>query len=529
MYDLIIVGAGTAGCVLAENLTASGKLRVLLVEAGGKPKNRFISIPAGFTRLFKSELDWAFESEPQKGVGGRRIFTPRGKMLGGSSNMNAQIHQWCHPADFDGWMADGADGWGWSDVAPVFRSQECFTEGDDVERGQSGPMKVCRNRNVRPLTHLFIEAARKIISGENSTGGYNGRAFEGAWIAELAHENGKRFSAYNAFLLPALGRKNLEVLTDSHVLGLVIKDGRASGIRILRDGSEQTISARGVTLAAGAFGSPQILMLSGIGPAERLREFGLPVHLDSPDVGQNLQDHPVLPMTFQSKTKDTLKNAESPLNLLRYLFFKQGMLASSGIEGIAFTQVNPEPIIAPDLELIFLPFEGRAEFLEPPQTHAFGIAPAVVAPRSRGRIFLRSSDALESPGIDFGLLSDPDGIDKSVLLAGARLAQKIAATAPLSAENLGSLMPDDSVRTDDELMDYASSTIQTVYHPSSTCRMGTDLKSVVDPKLRVHGLEGLWVVDASVMPSVPRGHPNAVVAMIAGRASKWIESTLIGQ
>jgi choline dehydrogenase len=523
MYDLIIVGAGTAGCVLAERLTASGKLRVLLVEAGGEPKNRFVSIPAGFTRLFKSDLDWAFESEPQKEVGGRRIFTPRGKMLGGSSNMNAQIHQWCHPADFDGWVEAGAEGWGWSDVAPVFRAQECFAEEDDVDRGHSGPMKICRNENVRSLTKLFVEAARKVIPGEMTTG-YNGRAFEGAWLAELAHQNGKRFSAYNAFLEPALKRKNLDVLTDSHTLGLVIEDGRAKGVRVLCDGVEEAIPARSVVLSAGAFGSPQILMHSGIGPAAELKKFGLPVYIDSPEVGQNLQDHPVFPMTFHSKTKDTLKNAESPLNLLRYLFLKQGMLASNGIEGIAFTQIHPEPSGAADLELIFVPFDARKEFLEPPQTHAFGIGPAVIAPRSRGRIFLRSEDALDAPGIDFGLFSDPDGIDRKVLLGGARLAQKIANTAPLSDENLGPLLPDESVQTDDELLDYAASTMQTVYHPSSTCRMGTDRKSVVDSKLRVRGLDGLWVVDASVMPSVPRGHPNAVVAMIAGRASEWIES-----
>lgn len=525
MYDVIIVGAGTAGCVLAERLTSSGKLQVLLVEAGGPPASRFVSIPAGFLKLFKTNLDWTFESEPQTAVNGRRIFTPRGKMLGGSSNMNAQIHQWCHPADFDGWQAQGASGWSWADVAPIFRAQECWL-GDtgDHERGRNGPMLISPNRNTRSLTHAFLAAARQAGFGDEEA--YNGCAYEGAFVAELAQKNGKRFSAYDAFLKPAMRRANLEIISDAHVTKVVLEGGRATGVSLRRAGSEQTYSGHSVVLSAGSFGSPQLLMLSGIGPAEEVKKLGLPVHVDAPDVGENLQDHPVVPVVFQTPSTDTLKNAEAPINVLRYLVLKRGMLASNGVEGIAFKQVRPDTQSAPDLEVMFLPFEVRNQLLEPATQHAFCLAPAVVAPRSRGRLTLQGPDPLLPPRIDFNLLSDSEGADAFVLWEGIRLCRKIAATPPLAAANAGELRPGASVNSEEELLAFAGSELQTVYHPTSTCRMGSDTRSVVDPKLRVRGVDGLWVADASVMPSVPRGHPNAVVAMIAERAAGWIESSL---
>jgi len=525
MHDLIIVGAGTAGCVLAERLTSSGNLRVLLVEAGGPPTSRFVSVPAGFVKLFKSNLDWTFESEPQTAVNGRRIFTPRGKMLGGCSNINGQIHQWCHPADFDGWQAQGASGWSWADVAPVLRAQECWMgDGDDGERGSDGPMFVSPNRNTRSLTHAFIAAARQAGFGDADR--YNGRAYEGAFFAELAHKSGRRFSAYDAYLKPAVRRPNLEIISGAHVTKIIIEDGRATGVVLRRGATEHTYTGHGVVLSAGSFGSPQLLILSGVGPAKALAKLGLPVHTDAPDVGENLQDHPVLPLVFRAHGTDTLKSAESPLHLLRYLVFKRGMLASNGIEGIAFKAVRPVHPSAPDLEIMFLPFEARNQLLEPPKEHAFCLAPAVVAPQSRGRLTLQSPDPLLPPRIDFNLLSDREGIDRSVLWEGVRLSRKIAATAPLAAANAGELRPGASVELPDELLAYASAELQTVYHPTSTCRMGADERAVVDPKLRVNGVNKLWVADASVMPSVPRGHPNAVVAMIAERAAGWIERGL---
>ncbi|MDX2171031.1 MAG: FAD-dependent oxidoreductase [Deltaproteobacteria bacterium] len=519
MHDVVIVGAGTAGSVLAERLSRSGRQRVLLIEAGGAPASRFVRIPAGFAKLFKGPLDWNLESEPQQAAGGRRIFTPRGKMLGGSSNMNAQVHQWCHPADFDGWAGLGADGWSWADVAPVFRAQERWLGGDDdAARGRDGPMVVSPNRNARALSHAFVAAAR--AAGLPSAPGYNGGAYRGAWLCELAHLDGRRFSAYNAYLEPALRRPNLQVVTDAHATRLLFHNRRAAGVVVRRGGREEQHAAHRVVLAAGAFGSPQLLMLSGVGPASALAALGIAVRHDAPEVGANLQDHPLSLLIARTRSRDTLKKAESLPSLLRYLLFKRGMLASNGVEAFAFTSICDHR--APDLELIFVPFEWRDEGLTPPQLHAFGIAPAVVAPRSRGTLQLRSADPLAPPRIDFGLLSDPDGIDAAVLLGGVRLARRIAATAPLAGLCAGEVFPGPALESDDALRPRLHEVLQTVYHPSSTCRMGTDPGAVVDPRLRVRGVGGLWVADASVMPTVPRGHPNAVVAMIANRAAEWI-------
>ena len=525
MYDVVIVGAGTAGSVLAERLTRSGKLRVLLLEAGGPPKNRFVAIPAAFPKLFKTALDWAFESEPQRAVHGRRIFTPRGKMLGGSSNMNAMMHQWCHPADFDSWAHAGAGGWAWADVQPAFREQENWRgDGGGDARGRDGPMRIEPNRNASPLTHRFVDAARN--AGLGSEPHYNGHAYSGAWIAELAHRDGQRYSAYHAYLEPAMRRANLEVAGDAQVLKVDIENGQATGVRFLRGGAEREARARAVVLAAGAYGSPHLLMLSGVGAADTLRAQQIPVKVDSPEVGENLQDHPVIPLVFRTRSRHTLFDAESLPQLFRYLLFKRGMLASNGVEGFAFTQAQPGGAAGPDLEIMFMPVEFRAQFLEPPTEHAFSLGAAVVAPHSRGSVTLASADPLAAPRIDPNLLGDAEGRDAAVLWEGVRLSRKIAATPPLADDAVCELQPGTDVQTPEELRDYASRTLQTVYHPTSTCRMGSDAHAVVDPTLRVNGVAGLWVADASVMPSVPRGHPNAVVAMIANRGATWIEASL---
>ena len=520
VWDYIIVGAGTAGCVLAHELTASGRNRVLLVEAGSKP-GLMVKIPAGFPKLFGTARDWAYLTEPQAACDGRIVYAPRGKMLGGSSNMNAQLHQWCHPADFDGWSALGASGWSWNEVAPVFRAMERFTGGtaDDQQRGTLGPMIVGRPARPHALAPLFVEAAT--AAGLGGECDYNGTAYRGAWLTEQANRGGSRFSAYDAYLKPALHRDNLTVLTETPIGGLILEGGRAVGIRTAGPDPQDYRAGAGVILAAGAFGSPHLLMLSGIGPAEHLRAHGIAPVLDLLGVGSDLQEHPLAGLMFRTRRPISMKAAGLG-QLLRWLLTRTGMLATSSVDAFAFTNVSGGE--APDLELILGPFEVRDQLREDPHVHAYTIGIVPIAPRSRGTIRLKSPSSTDAPAIDYGLLSDDGGEDARILLAGARLARRIAASEPLAAETAGELDESVSARTDDELLAYLKSMIQTIYHPTSSCRMGVDSGAVVDPQLRLRGVDGLWVVDASVMPTVPRGHPNAVVAMIAKRAAEWIES-----
>jgi choline dehydrogenase len=522
MHDYVIVGAGTAGCVLADRLSASGRNQVLLLEAGPKPDSLSVRVPAGMPKLFRTRFDWAFESEPNAAVGGRRVFTPRGKMLGGCSNMNAQIHQWCHPADFDGWQSLGARGWSWNDVAPALRRIENFVGGDpdDTRRGRSGAMHVATLATPNPLTSAFVQSANAVgISGGPD---YNGGPYAGAWVSQVACRNGRRFSAYDAHLKPAMSRRNLQVLPDAHVVRVLFEDGQASGVAIRRDGREQVLRAgRGVVLAAGTYGTPHLLQLSGVGPATLLREHGIAVVREQAQVGENLQDHPLLPVVFRSRRPLTLKSAESPGSLLQWLLLGRGMLASNVAEAVAFTSTRGAA--APDVEICFVPAEWRNQGLEPAQVHAFTGGVVLLTPRSRGHVRLKTREPSAAPAIDLALLSDPEGADLDVLVDGVELFRRIAAAAPLGDESAGELAPGPEIRGRDGILTYCREALQTIYHPVGTCRMGDDDAAPVTPDLRLRGIGKLWVADASVMPTVPRGHPNAVVAMIAARAAEWID------
>ncbi len=502
--DYLIVGGGTAGCVLAERLSASGKYRVLLVEAGGPPRSPFVKIPAGFAKLFKGSCDWNYGTEPQCHVGNRQVYVPRGRMLGGSANMNALIHQWGHPADFDDW---GVDGWAWQDVMPVFRKLE-------------SELVFETNRDAHPAANDFVDAARQTLGHRHAR--YNGKAYEGAWISEIVTRGGKRRSVYDSHLKPALRRPNLSVITGSKVHRIVFEQERAMGVSLMVGGELRSIRASGgVILSAGAIESPALLMRSGIGNGYDLEQRGIEAKVHSPHVGRHLQDHPMAVPTFATVHSRTYKSAESLPNLLNYLFRKRGPLASNVAEAIAFARSSSE-LIAPDIELLFAPLEWRKEALEPPAINAFSIGVAVVAPQSRGEIRLMSKDAYDVPLLDFGLFSDANGSDRKAMLSGMRLARRIASTSPFSEHLACEHAPGTAAQSDEALWRWICEEVQTVYHPACSCRMGDAGHAVVSPELAVHGTERLWIADASVMPNLVRGHPNTAVAMIAARAAGFI-------
>lgn len=522
--DIVIVGAGTAGCVLAEALTRHQRLRVTLVEAGPSPSSLMVSMPAGFAKLFRSKLDWALESEPQRHAGGRRIFTPRGKMLGGSANMNAQIHQWGHPQDFADWERLGAAGWSWDVVAPVFRRQEAYADRtDDTVRGEEGPQNVCLNRHVHDASRAFVSAARAAGLGLRSD--YNGDDSQGAFIAQVAHRAGRRWSVYDACLKPAMQRRNLRVVTHANVTGVTFSGKRATGVEMIAGRQRQTVRARAVVLAAGAFASPDLLMRSGVGDGETLRASGQAVVHHLPGVGRNLHDHPMTTLTYATSRRDTFKAAESPGNLVRYLMRRAGPLASNVAEAIAFARTSPE-LRAPDVELLFAPLHWNDQALKPPAYHGFTIGVALLAPVSRGAV-LRGDRPDAPPRIDFNFFSDAGGSDKSVLAAGMRIARRVSQSSPLSGMIDGEMDAANWNDGEDALLTSAWRSLQTVYHPGGTCRMGSDANAVVSPRGEVAGVEGLWVSDASVMPSPVRGHPNATVAMLAERMAGFVRNRVL--
>lgn len=498
--DYIIVGAGTAGCVLADRMSARG-FRILLLEAGGDNRHMHVRIPAAFPKLFKTQRDWAYSTTPQAALDDRSIFWPRGKMLGGSSSMNAQIHQWCSTRDFDAWDIEG---WRSANLTPALKRVDSELNG--------GPL-----REPNPLTHAFVQSAA--AAGLRTHGSYNGGAIEaGAWIAEVAHRDGVRHGAADAYLDKAKAA-GARILTHAHVQRILFDGNRAVGVELRQGRDLQRVTANGgVILCGGAVNTPQTLMLSGIGPADQLKSLGIEARHHAADVGANLQDHLMFVMHYRAKRPISLRSAESPANLLRYILKRRGMLASNIAEAVAFFASSEGA--APDLEIVFAPALFENEGLTPPSAHGFSMGVVLLAPKSRGRVTLESSDPHSAPLIDPGYLSDPDGSDLARLIIGARRAQAIAMQAPLANENAGMMLPR---ALDDEVITTAiRATAHTIYHPVGTCRMGADENSVVDPNLAVRGVERLWIADASVMPTIPSGHPNAVVAAIADRAAHLV-------
>ena len=523
VHDYVIVGAGSAGCVLAARLTEDPGCRVLLLEAGPPDKKTEIHIPAAFSKLFKTQYDWAYETEPQEQLAGRCLFWPRGKTLGGSSSLNAQMHVRGNRLDYDRWAELGNPGWGYDDVLPYFCSSERSERGKAPERGTDGPLNVADLRDPNVTTAAFIRATEE--AGVARAVDVNGPDQDGVDYTQVTQKRGKRWSAADAYLKPVRRRPNLTVVTGAHATGIAFEGRRAAAVDYLVDGRPQRAdAAREVIVAAGAVNTPQLLMVSGLGPAAALRTLGIEVVHDLPGVGQNLRDHLAVVMIVSSREPVTLFAAESLGNLVKFLVAKRGMLTSNVGEACAFVRTRPE-LSAPDLELVFAPVPFIDHGLVKPAGHGLTIGAVGLQPRSRGEITLGSPDTLEAPRIQPNYLSEGSGEDLRVLVDGMKLARRLF-DMPAFKRYVGDpVEPATRADSDEALAEHVREQAETLYHPVGTCKMGTDDLAVVDPQLRVRGVDGLRVVDASVMPVIPRGHTNASTIMIAEKAADLIRSS----